>query len=43
MDSTAGMDLGKPVMEPELSAPEVDASAMEMPKEMVKFKTINIL
>ena len=32
MDSTAGMDLGKPVMEPELSAPEVDASAMEMPK-----------
>jgi len=32
MDSTAGMDLGKPVMEPELNAPEVDASAIEMPK-----------
>lgn len=32
MDSTAGMDLGKPVMEPELNAPEVNASAIEMPK-----------
>jgi len=32
IDSAAGMDLGKPVMEPELNAPEVDASAIEMPK-----------